>query len=179
MEKSNKFIIDVDFESFRKAKKKKGKVFDLSSITGYLTYHGHDHHHSPGHEYETLEVSSTCSSVEIGVCMKNLGKYADQPHPPLFYFPNVGNFSYRNGNWFINNVSFYTSEGSVLGQHAVFGQDIGLTYTLMDGITVGQEVEFRIHFVIEYWEGDVLNSYACFIDPKLKVSQPPTPPPTV
>lgn len=172
MEKSNTFNIDVDFTTFKayaSNPSNQAPVIDLSSISGCITLPDNG----------TFDASSTDSSVDIGVCMTNLGTNAGQPHPPLFYFPNVGSFSYRNGNWFIREISFFTCEGQTPNRESVFGRNIGLTLKLMEGITSADSVDFRLHFVIEYWEGDVLNSYACYIDPKLKVSQPPTPPPTV
>lgn len=166
MAQPKQFNIDVDFEVFKNATKPEGQVIDLSSIPGCVTIPDNG----------VFDIPWSDSSLKIGICMTNAGPKV--PHLPLFFFPNVGNFSYRNGNWIISNVSFYTDEGPIKGQEAVFGQDIGLTYQLMSGIEKEQEVEFRIHFVWEYYESKTtLKSYACYIDPRLQVSQPPPPPP--
>lgn len=167
------FNIGVDFtkfETYASTQSSSATVIDLSGISGCITVPDNG----------TFGVSSLESTVDIGVCMTNLGNYANQENPPMFYFPNVGSFSYRNGNWFIEEISFFSTEGATPDRASVFGRDIGLRLQLMDGISSVETVDFRLHFVIQYWEGETLKSYACYIDPKLKVSQPPsTPPPAV
>lgn len=173
MSQSNTFNIGVDFQVFESYVSSTGdlpSVIDLSGIPDCITLP----------DGGTFKTKSTSKSVQVGVRMKNLGDYASQEHPPLFYFPNVGSFSYRDGNWFIKDLSFYSKEGKTPNQESVFGEDIGLKLSLMQGITSTQSVDFRLHFQIQYWENGTLKVYSCFIDPKLKVSHPPsTPPPAV
>ncbi|MCE7995166.1 MAG: hypothetical protein HEP71_24520 [Roseivirga sp.] len=130
-------------------------------------------------------IHSTDSGAEIQVCMNGLETITNNGQLdqvlPLFYFPNVGSFSYRSGNWFITELSFSMFEGKTPDRESVYGRDIGVNYSIQSGITSDKEVDFRIHFEIEFHDilpggATNLRSNPCFIDPKLKVSQPPTPP---
>lgn len=136
-----------------------------------------------------FSILSTDAGADIEVRMNGLETITNNGQLdtvlPLFYFPNVGSFSYRSGNWFITELSFTMFEGKTPDRESVFGRDIGVNYSIQTGITSEKEVDFRIHFEIEFHEilpdgTTTLRSNPCLIDPRLKVSHPPsTPPPAV
>lgn len=171
MSQSTQFAIKVSLEKFDayvSGATGLPTVIDLSTITDCVTIP----------DDGSFDITTDNTSVEIAVNMDLTNEPSGITGEPLFYFPNVGSFSYRSGYWFVTSLSL-SGEGNTPNQESVFGEDIVMTLDLMSGMNPAESVEFRIHFMISYWKNNVLNNYPVYIDPKLKVSHPPsTPPPT-
>lgn len=165
MSQQTQFTIGVDlatFDAYVSNTSGLPPVIDLSTISGCVTI--------PDDGSFSITTNTTAVEIKVNMGLENLP--SGITGEPLFYFPNVGSFSYRSGYWFVTSLSL-TGQGNTPNQESVYGENIGLILNLMDGINSAESVDFRIHFQIQYWKNGTLNVYSCYIDPKLKVSQPP------
>ena len=165
MSNSTQFSISVSLEKFDtyvSAASSLPTVIDLSTIPNCVTIP----------DDGTFGITTANTSVGIAVNMDLTDQPSGITGEPLFYFPNVGSFSYRSGYWFVTSLSL-SGQGNTPNMESVFGANIVMTLDLMSGLNPAESVEFRIHFMISYWKNNELYNYPVYIDPRLKVSQPP------
>ena len=165
MSNSTQFSIGVSLEKFDayvSGTSGLPSVIDLSKISDCVTIP----------DDGSFSITTATTSVGIAVNMDLNNQPSGITGEPLFYFPNVGSFSYRSGYWFVTKLSL-SGQGNTPNQESVFGENIVMTLDLMNGMNPAESVEFRIHFMISYWKSGTLYNYPVYIDPKLKVSQPP------